>query len=419
MFSVFLPLKSKGAFTMKKLFPMTLMVMIILTLAITGCGGGNSGGGNPGGGNPGGDNPTSSWKLVGSAGFSASNAYNTSIVIDSNNVPYVAYIDFASYCVTVMKYTGTGASGWESVIDGSWNPLGMTVVSLAVGSDNTLYVAYIDNNMKATVMKKYAGTGTWGLVGTGDFSSGDTVDDTIGDIRIAIDRSVVPNVPYVFFRDLSSAISKKATVMKYTGSGTHNGWDLVGTAGFSTGKASDISFAVDSHGVPYAAYVDGSSSKATVMKYTGNGTSGWENVGSDGFSAGSAFDTSIAFDSNNVPYVAYADASNSYKTRVMKFNGTSWETVGSAGFSAGEAECTSIAMNGSGVPYLIYKDGGNSNKATVMKLNGAIWETVGSTGFSAGEVDSTSLAIDSSGVPYVVYRDYANSEKATVMKFAP
>ncbi len=37
---------------MKRLFPITLMVMLILTLAIAGCGGG----GNPGGGNPG-DNP--------------------------------------------------------------------------------------------------------------------------------------------------------------------------------------------------------------------------------------------------------------------------------------------------------------------------------------------------------------------------
>jgi sulfatase modifying factor 1 len=46
---------------MKRFFPMILTFMLILTLAIAGCGGGNSGGNpggnNPGGGNPGGDNP--------------------------------------------------------------------------------------------------------------------------------------------------------------------------------------------------------------------------------------------------------------------------------------------------------------------------------------------------------------------------
>ncbi len=38
----------KGDFKMKRLFPITLMVMLILTLAITGCGGSS----NPGDGNP-------------------------------------------------------------------------------------------------------------------------------------------------------------------------------------------------------------------------------------------------------------------------------------------------------------------------------------------------------------------------------
>jgi uncharacterized repeat protein (TIGR02543 family) len=36
---------TKGAFAMKRFFPTILTLMLILTLAITGCGGGNSGGG--------------------------------------------------------------------------------------------------------------------------------------------------------------------------------------------------------------------------------------------------------------------------------------------------------------------------------------------------------------------------------------
>jgi sulfatase modifying factor 1 len=41
---------------MKKLFLYSLMAILILAVALSGCGGGNSGGGNPGGGNPGGGN---------------------------------------------------------------------------------------------------------------------------------------------------------------------------------------------------------------------------------------------------------------------------------------------------------------------------------------------------------------------------
>ncbi len=63
-------------------------------------------------------------------------------------------------------------------------------------------------------------------------------------------------------------------------------------------------------------------------------------------------------------------------------NGT-WETVGSAGFSAGTAYTTSLAID-SGTPYVAFNDGSNSSKATVMKYNGVSWETVGPAGFSAG-----------------------------------
>jgi streptogramin lyase len=42
---------------MKRFFPIIVTLMLILTLAVAGCGGGDSGGGNPGGGNPGGGNP--------------------------------------------------------------------------------------------------------------------------------------------------------------------------------------------------------------------------------------------------------------------------------------------------------------------------------------------------------------------------
>jgi uncharacterized repeat protein (TIGR02543 family)/LPXTG-motif cell wall-anchored protein len=101
---------------------------------------------------------------------------------------------------------------------------------------------------------------------------------------------------------------------------------------------------------------------------------------------------------------------------VMKFNGTGWETVGTAGFSAGQATYISLVFNG-GIPYVAYQDSGNGGKATVMKFNGTDWEAVGTAGFSASFAYDTSLAI-SGGIPYVAYQDYAYGNKATVMKLS-
>jgi len=118
--------------------------------------------------------------------------------------------------------------------------------------------------------------------------------------------------------------------------------------------------------------------------------------------------------------VAYKDAGNANKATVKKLNteGTGWETVGTAGFSAGTASYTSLAIY-NGTPYVAYQDYENADKATVMKLNtaGTGWETVGTAGFSTGTAYYTSLAIYN-GTPYVAYGDYGNGYKATVMKFA-
>ena len=48
----------------------------------------------------------SSWVNVGNAGFSASTAVYPAIALDSNNIPYVAYVEYASGKITVKKYTG-------------------------------------------------------------------------------------------------------------------------------------------------------------------------------------------------------------------------------------------------------------------------------------------------------------------------
>lgn len=195
-------------------------------------------------------------------------------------------------------------------------------------------------------------------------------------------------------------------------------WQAVGTAGFTPAGVDSPSLAFTSNDEPYVAFKDGASTqKATVMKFDGTN---WVTVGTAGFSAYFAGFPSLALNSSDEPYVVFRDAANSDKLTVMKFDGTDWLTVGTAGFSGqSQADVISLAFNSNDEPYVAYTDltviNNTVNTATVMKFDGANWVTVGTAGFSAGGARDISLAFNSNDEPYVAYR--GNSNKATVMKF--
>ncbi len=92
---------------------------------------------------------------------------------------------------------------------------------------------------------------------------------------------------------------------------------------------------------------------------------------------------SLAFSSIGEPYVAYEDIANSDKATVKRFDGTDWVTVGTAGFSESGAHDISLAFNSNDEPYVSFSRS-EDLKVTVMKFDGAEWVTVGTAGFSTG-----------------------------------
>jgi len=340
---------------------------------------------------------STAWYNLISAGVSAYNGTYTSVAVDQNNIPYIAYLDNNTKA-SVQKDSG---GVWSYVGTAQFTANVASYISLAI-YNNTPYIGYQDG-YQASVMK-YTGS-SWAYVGVENMSPGGATYTSL-----AIDGN---GTPYLAFTDLYYLYPSKATVMKFNGTS----WVVVGTEGFSSGTVSYTSLAIDGGGTPYVVFEDASNSnKATVMKY--NGTS-WVIVGTAGFSAGTATYTNIAIDGNGFPYVIYNDAANSNKATVMEFNGTSWVTIGSAGFSAGAAIYTDIAIDANNLPYVVYNDAGNSNKATVMKYNGSIWSVFGSAGFSSGAASYTSLVLDNFGIPVVGMEDGGLSSKATVMEAGP
>ena len=254
-----------------------------------------------------------------------------------------------------------------------------------------------------TIVSLTANAQMWQNVGLPGFSVGTAFDQSI---------AVNNGIPYVAYKDMAN--QNKTTVMKFDGSD----WVVVGMPGFSSGIASYQSL-VFNEDTLYVAFRDDSFSAATfggttVMKFNG---SAWVNVGSPGFSAGEANYQSLAF-YDNIPYVAYQDNSDVFKTAVMKFEGGVWIPVGTpTGFSSGVSYDQSLAIDqNDGTPYVAFKDLNNSLGATVMKFDGNSWITVGIPGFSIGQINDPGLALFN-GTPYVAFQDNLNGFRTSVMRF--
>jgi hypothetical protein len=306
-----------------------------------------------------------------------------------------------------MAFSGS----WEIIGAEGFSTGDTTFPALAFSPSGAPYVAYqdMDSGYNKTTVKALEG-GAWVTVPVGGecFSTGEA-----SDITMAFDST---GTPYVAYSDFNIVPIGGAVVMKYTGSA----WIAVGTAGFSTGYASYTSIAVSPEDQLYIAYSDGSTSpinKACVKRF--NSTSLiWEDVGTPGFSMGSAASTTLAFSPRGIPYVAYNDAYYDGKATVMRYVNDTWTDVGAPGFSDGLASVMSLAISPGGEVYIAYQDAATTpvNRVTVRKFDGKGWVNVGNPGFSPTAAQYIAMDLDSKGIPYVGYRNSDNM-KANVMVF--
>lgn len=145
------------------------------------------------------------WVDVGNAGFSEAEAPYTTLDLDDNRVPYVAYQDWAhDKKATVMKYAA-----------GSWQAVGSTGISSGIAGKpvqvvvdgTTPYLAYSDETRGWKVsVKKFSGT-SWTDLGSPEAPT------NIGDVTYRHSLAVVDGKPYLAFVDVSKG--RKVTVLKY------------------------------------------------------------------------------------------------------------------------------------------------------------------------------------------------------------
>jgi hypothetical protein len=121
------------------------------------------------------------WETVGvsTAGFSTGQAVYTAIAIDNVGTPYVVYMDISNASkATVMKYN-SGSSSWVIVGSAGFSQDMVESTDIAIDGSGTPYVVYRDwgSSKKATIMK-FNGS-AWETVGTAGFSAGPATHTSI------------------------------------------------------------------------------------------------------------------------------------------------------------------------------------------------------------------------------------------------
>ncbi|KQY94362.1 hypothetical protein ASD24_02030 [Paenibacillus sp. Root52] len=352
---------------------------------------------------------TESWTTLGSPGISSGPAEYTSLALDPQDIPYVAFKDEGNLNkASVMNFID---GAWEYVGDPGISIGQAAELSLAFDKQGTPYLAYSDaaNNYKLTVRKFTAGQ--WQPVGGQNASAG-----MADNIQITFDSQ---DNPYVFFKDRSNLNVAVPVVLKFTS----GAWATVGGAPVVTHDTNEMALALDSQNTPYVVYNDGTDNyQMSVKKLNGNA---WEYVGQRKLTTGQASHFSIAIGSDDIPYIAFTNQDISFKNSVIKFTGTQWETVGTSGLAANASRENILVFDSVGTLYIAYSEnggmfGGARPQAAVRKLVGNQWQPVGGGNFTGpntlNQVQNISFALDSKDIPYGAYRDQSAGQKATVKK---
>lgn len=338
------------------------------------------------------------WQNLGSSGVVSQNILQDisqlTIALDNYNVPYVCEIENSTFQPVVKKLNGIA---WVNVgTFGNSNTV-CSYSSLAINNNNMPYIAYRNSDLNTSIntgyVKKFDGS-NWVLVGANGFTNG-----TEGDYIIKIDNN---NVPYVACNGYGNP--DKIIIKKF------NGTDWIDVSlGLITNASTTafyFDFEFDNNNNPVVLFddVEGTDIVLKARKLIG---STWTDIGTGGI-VGIGFKPSIAFDSNNVLNVAFVSGNNP-DLLVKKFNGTSWVNVGTT-IASVNIEKHKLAIGPNNSQVISYKEVQNGYIVNVKKFDGTTWNLITTPTSIGQMDAVQSLAIGNNNIPYVAYNDGTNTK---------
>lgn len=238
-----------------------------------------------------------------------------------------------------------------------------------------------------------------------DGSQWTTVGSAFGSVEthIVLDNN---DLPYLVARDVTQGY--KGVVFKLE----NNSWVPLSGTGIYVPDAEyachqDLTF--DSNNTPYISYADYMASNQLKVRKFANGE--WALVGSGIDNI--YFYQSMALDENDAPYLAYC-AFPSYQLRAVRFNGSDFESLGDDLAEGAVSELDACFNEGKFTVAFI--NDGQSNYLSVMQFDEE-WSYVGPSLVSEGAIDDPCITSDN-GVLYVAYSDDGLQGFASCMKYA-
>ncbi|MCD9853265.1 Ig-like domain-containing protein [Epilithonimonas sp. JDS] len=333
------------------------------------------------------------WESVGSsAGISAGNAGRLTMVNDFQDNLYVGYYDAAALKGSVQKFNGT-----------SWSYVGNQGMTTTTAGYNSLSV----NNQGVPYFLNQAATAP-----------------EVGHQARVFENNTwtsLPNVTNAVINYNSSTISANNTLFAVNNeaNGTvkkfvNGAWVQVGNTGFAGGLPAFVDMVSTTDGKIYVSFNTAGYLHVYVNDQNATATDAWQPAGGVADLASSPnndeYYSSLATDSNNNVYVAYASSTaGGNKLNVKKFNGTTWSQVGPLNFSPGRTKYASIAIGANNKIYVAVSNWENADtlRNYVMGYDETTntWNQVGTGYASQGQGLFNSLAVTSNGDLYLAYVD--------------
>ena len=342
------------------------------------------------------------WNYIGNASFSNPSTFggNVPIACGTDNSLYLAYIDSISNLIKVMKYEG---SNWVNV--GTQNEIGKVDPDniqnfiLLLDTGNNPIVAYNDFDSNATCLVKTFKGGIWKTLAS---------RTTLHPGSFALDNN---NILYNF---------DGINIYKFQ----NGSWEKVGNTNFGVTSSENRQFNITIDKTTNLPYIIVSVSdspriafKTKILKFDGTN---WVVVGQpivlENFGT---YYLDISIDNNGVPIVSFQDDNSFERASVYKYINGSWTPVGYPRFTNSHSHNLSFALNKRNTPYILFFDESYNGAGTVMSYSDTgSWKCVGARGFiPTNYFCRTSLVIDTAANPIIAFADNAHGGKISVMKF--
>lgn len=356
-------------------------------------------------------------QVAGIRGFSPNVAYAQSLAFNSTD--HKVYVAFSNYAegkfnrpASVMKFTGTGSTGWEFLGEQYCAGGFVKALDLNFSRSGQAYLAVntMDERMDALSVYRYSLINGWETVGEGRMAWCAGTPD----IRIPVIAGV--ETPVVAFLASDKMFSTQYEVMKYSG-GVWSDIDPSTPFPNSSGsiRSSSPQVGVSGSGVVYTASIEALDKNIYVIVRSFNGQ--WHTLAS--LDLGFAVDSELSLEldpSDELPAIAFRDALG--MIRVRKYDGSSWVNIGT---TPGEGRNLRLSFSPAGnMPVIAFIEVTQPDRIAVKGFDGTQWSYLANPFMSeemSGIGPYLGFTMDSFGSPYVAFQDAFYLSRSTVLYY--